>query len=246
MGRRQNRESGCPVEDHRDYDIAPYETLLRAAAPGEGGAEAAAGGGVFGMAKGALDSSMQSMGIGKEEEELVRGTATGPRTCESNSDSLPHRLCSMDLCEVFSPPRVGKEATKFGMKAGDAMDLTTGGDFNIPEHRREAEKYVDREKPLVLIGSPPCVAFSQLQTLIPESQRKANQLAEGIRHMDFMVKLYRKQVEGDRVFIHENPAHAKSWALPGIKKMMRELGVDVIETDQCMFGLKTWGLLRPN
>ena len=23
--------------------------------------------------------------------------------------------------------------------------------------------------------------------------------------------------------------------------MMRELGVDVVETDQCMFGLKTWG-----
>eukprot|EP01045_Picozoa_sp_COSAG04_P020091 COSAG04_NODE_2021_length_4981_cov_8.331012_3_plen_219_part_00 len=39
-----------------------------AAAPGEGGAEATAGGGVFGMAKGALDSSMQSMGIGKKEE----------------------------------------------------------------------------------------------------------------------------------------------------------------------------------
>ena len=61
----------------------------------------------------------------------------------------------MDLCEVFSPPRVGKEATKFGMKAGDAMDLTTGWDFNIPEHRRKAEEYVDQEKPLVLIGSPP-------------------------------------------------------------------------------------------
>ena len=110
------------------------------------------------------------------------------------------------------------------------MDLTTGWDFNIPEHRRKAEEYVNKEEPLVLIGSPPCVAFSQLQTLIPESQRKANQLAEGIRHMEFVAKLYRKQVEGGRVFIHENPAHAKSRALPCIRKMMRELGVDVVET----------------
>ena len=86
-------------------------------------------------------------------------------------------------------PRVGKEASKFGMDVGDAMDLTTGWDFNIPDHRRRAEEYVDKEKPLVLIGSPPCVAFSQLQTLIPDSQRKANQLAEGIRHMEFMTIL---------------------------------------------------------
>ena len=150
----------------------------------------------------------------------------------------------MDVCEVFSPPRVGKEATKFGMKPGDAMDLTTGWDFNLASHRAKAEEYVDKEKPLVLIGSPPCVAFSQLQSLIPDSDRKARQLAEGTRHMEFVVKLYKKQVEGGRIFIHENPAHAKSWALPCIRKMTRQMGVDVVETDQCMFGSKTWGSSR--
>ena len=59
--------------------------------------------------------------------------------------------------------------------------------------------------------------------------------------MEFVVKLYRRQVEAGRVFIHENPAHATSWALPVIRKMMKEVGVDVVEADQCMFGLKTWG-----
>ena len=59
--------------------------------------------------------------------------------------------------------------------------------------------------------------------------------------MEFTVKLYRKQVEGGRVFLHENPSHAKSWALPCIKRMMREIGVDVVEADQCMYGLHTWG-----
>ena len=145
------------------------------------------------------------------------------------------------MCEVFSPPRVGPEATKFGLKAGDAMDLTTGWDFTRDEDCRRAEEYVDREQPLVLIGSPPCVAFSQLQSLIPDSERKAKQLAEGIKHMEFMAKLYKKQVDGGRIFLHENPAHAKSWALPCIKKLMREMGVFVVEADQCMFGLKTWG-----
>ena len=76
------------------------------------------------------------------------------------------------------------------------------------------------------------MAFSQLQTFVKDSERKANQLAEGIRHMEFVVKLYRKQVEGGRVFIHENPAHAKSWALPCIRKMIQQMDVDVVEADQ--------------
>ena len=69
----------------------------------------------------------------------------------------------------------------------------------------------------MLIGSPPCVAFSQLQTLIPDSQREVKQLAEGIKHMEFMARLYKQQVDGRRIFLHENPAHAKPWALPCIK-----------------------------
>ena len=112
----------------------------------------------------------------QEEEDRTSGTAARPAGRESDSCSLVQRLCSVDVCEVFSPPRVGKEATKFGMKPGDSMDLTTGWDFNLASHRAKAEEYVDKEKPLVLIGSPPCVAFSQLQSLIPDSDRKARQL----------------------------------------------------------------------
>ena len=148
---------------------------------------------------------------------------------------------SIDVCEVFSPPTVSQEAVNQGLEVGDAMDLTTGWDFNLESHRRQAEAYVDEQKPLVLIGSPPCVAFSQLQALIPDSQRKARQLAEGIRHMEFVAKLYKKQIEAGRLFLHEQPAHARSWALPCIRNILREAGVEVAEADQCMYGLKTWG-----
>ena len=90
------------------------------------------------------------------------------------------------------------------------MDLTTGWDFTKEADRTQAEEYLDKEKPLVLIGSPPCTAFSQLQALIPDSQRKERQLAEGIQHMRFMCRLYRKQVDAGRLFLHENPAGATS------------------------------------
>ena len=92
------------------------------------------------------------------------------------------------MCEVFSPPRVGLDAAKFGVGVGDALDFTTGWDFNKEEDRQRAEAYLDKEEPLVPIGSPPCVAFSQLQSLIPDSDRKRKQLAEGVRHMEFVVK----------------------------------------------------------
>ena len=96
----------------------------------------------------------------------------------------------------------------------------------------------------MVIGSPPCVALSQLHTLVPDSDRKADQFAECSRHMEFMAKIYRMQVDGCRLFLHENPAHAKSWVLPAIRKLMREAGVEVVEADQCMYGLKTWGNSR--
>ena len=140
---------------------------------------------------------------------------------QDRSSDLVYRICHVDVSEVFSPPRVCLEAAKFGLIAGDAMDLTTGWDFTRQDHRREAERRIDEQKPLVLIGSPPCTAFSQLQSLSPASDRKEITLQEGIEHMRFVVTLYEKQVEAGRVFVHENPARAKSWALPEIRKMMR-------------------------
>ena len=126
-------------------------------------------------------------GRGDEEDGAPSGPSpSAPRIPESE---LIHRLCSVDVAEVFSPPRVSSEAAKFGLMAGEAMDLTTGWDFNRKEDRGKAEEYVDKVKPLVLIGSPPCVAFSQLQSLIADSERKREQLREGIRHKEFVAKL---------------------------------------------------------
>ena len=64
--------------------------------------------------------------------------------------------------------------------------------------------------------------------------------------MRFVVTLYEKQIKAGREFVHENPARAKSWALPEIRKMMRKSGVGVYEADQCMYGLKTWDKLALN
>ncbi len=153
-----------------------------------------------------------------------RHGSLGPACGPTGSSELVHRICNVDMCEVFSPPRVGKEARKYGLEPGEAMGLTTGWDFNLRSHQEMLEQYIDDHKPLVVIGSPPCTPFSQLQTFRPDSRNKREKLAEGIKYMEFVFKLYEKQVEGGRVFIHENPAQATSWALPVIRQIMEEMG----------------------
>ena len=46
------------------------------------------------------------------------------------------------------------------------------------------------------------------------------------------------------MFVHENPAHAIPWAPPCFRRLTREDVVDVVEADQYMFGLETWGRNR--
>ena len=91
----------------------------------------------------------------------------------------------------------------------------------------------------MIIGSPPCVAFSQLQSLVQDSERKAEQLAEGIQHMQFMAKLYKKQMDAGRLFLHEHPACATSSKQTCILHIMSCSGVRRITNDQCQFEQKT-------
>ena len=55
-------------------------------------------------------------------------------------------------------------------------------------------------------------------------------------------ELYKQQVKEGRWFLHIHPASATSWSLKDITDVMDMEGVDVTAADQCMFGLKTWGM----
>ena len=94
------------------------------------------------------------------------------------------------------------------------MDLTTGWDFNLESHRDMAEKYVDKHLPLVVIGSPPCTPFSQLQACSSNSKTKAEKWREGVRLMEFVVRLDRKQLDAGRIFIHEKPGTCRVMGTP--------------------------------
>ena len=74
-------------------------------------------------------------------------------------------LASADVVEVFSPERVGEMCKKFGLEQGAAMDLKNGYDFDLAKDRARCWEEIEKSAPLLVIGSPPCTLFSQLQEI---------------------------------------------------------------------------------
>ena len=77
----------------------------------------------------------------------------------------PGQINKVDVMEVYPPPRVTVEANKFGLKAGEALDLVTGYVFSKVEDRDKVWEIIDRDQPALVVGSPECRMFSGLQNL---------------------------------------------------------------------------------
>lgn len=151
------------------------------------------------------------------------------------------RRISLDVVEMYNPPRVAVEANKFRLRVGESMDLVTGWDFSKREHRHKAMQYIDKLKPKLIVGSPMCTILSSLQNLSGWNSEKERRWREDRGHLAFMGSVYQKQVKEGRWFLHEHPAAATSWSLNEITKVMEMKGVQTVVGDQCMYGLKTWG-----
>ena len=76
------------------------------------------------------------------------------------------------VSEIDSAPRMtvmARRRRKYGIEPEVSLDLTTNDDtgkpwdFNNPRQQLRAEKLLDEQRPLLLIGSPMCTAFSRLQ-----------------------------------------------------------------------------------
>ena len=117
----------------------------------------------------------------------------------------------VDISEVFSPPRVTEMAAKYGLKPGDAFDLTTGWDFDLNKDRERAHQILSATKPKLIIGSPCCTMFSNLQHLSGWSDKKEIRLTTAKRHLEFVCQIYKDQVDRGGWFVHEHPASASSW-----------------------------------
>ena len=124
------------------------------------------------------------------------------------------------------------------------MDLLTGWDFDKESDRKAAIKYVKEVKPWLVIGSPMCTMFSQLMNLNwnkskERDDKMRDMLGRAIRHVEFMIVIYRMQIDGGRYFLHEHPLSATSWKLDEVRKLVAEPGVLTTTADQCEYGVKS-------
>jgi hypothetical protein len=138
-------------------------------------------------------------------------------------------------------------ARMWGIMPGMSLDLISVDpedgmpwDFNITEKRDKAEALVAKGSAMLIIGSPMCSAFSQLQSLYCRRrgpEKVENMIRDGVKHLRFCAKLYRIQMEQGLYFIHEHPAQAKSWQDPEIDKLVRDYRVKTVTGNMCMFGM---------
>ena len=154
----------------------------------------------------------------------------------------------IEVAEVYSPPRVTEMAHQMGLKVGWSLDITTvdvdgrNGDFNEVEMRNTAVRKLLEDEPLLLIGSPMCIAFGTMNNLnypkmCPEEVKR--RMEHGRRHLEFCAKLYAMQWRAGRYFLHEHPEGASSWHEDCIVKLFKKEGVVKVNGDQCMYSLRS-------
>ena len=154
------------------------------------------------------------------------------------------------VSEIYSPPRV-TAATKLlpelGCVPGFALDLTTVDaqgrpwDFDDADTRMRARAMVEQEKPLLLVGSPMCRAYSAWQRLNAAKRDPAvvaRELVKAKVHLAFCMELYEVQRSAGRYFLHEHPAQASSWQEDVVQAVEAMEGVFKTTVDQCQYGME--------
>jgi hypothetical protein len=154
------------------------------------------------------------------------------------------------VTEIYSPPRVAAAAEKhasLNVKAGVSYDLLTCAsdglpwDFSKGGARARCRREIAQQKPMLVVGSPPCTPFSAWNVNMNypkmDSEDVRRRRAEGMVHLAFSAEIYATQVRGGRYFLHEHPATADSWAQDPMNKVLGMKGVDTVVGDMCSFGM---------
>ena len=95
----------------------------------------------------------------------------------------------------------------------------------------------------VVILSPPCTIFSELQRLWNFKRMLKETFdakwAEGMLFLEHAMLCCTCQHNAGRAFVFEHPARASSWKTAVVQAVMKLPGVFLVTFDQCMLGLCT-------
>ena len=80
------------------------------------------------------DESLKARWLTDDERMGMSSTQMEKDMSEEDRKILASMLLGVDITEVYSPERIARVATEFGLVAGSSMDLTNGWDFARSDH----------------------------------------------------------------------------------------------------------------
>lgn len=144
------------------------------------------------------------------------------------------------VAEVYSPRRLLNSTAKLRLRGDLSADLLTGWDLRQEHRRFDLVKEVLARRPHVLMISPPCTMFSQLQAsnwFRMDRPKREQQWVEATAHLHFSMFLCYLQAKNGRGFIFEHPRGALSWQNPQVVSLQRRTPTLLCCFDMCRFGL---------
>ena len=150
------------------------------------------------------------------------------------------------VAEVYNPKVFTTKATKHRLIPGKAFDLVLGDNLLSAGARRSVMNYLQHDRPRLVVVSPPCRPFSQLQNLSLDSRYKnpvrmqeyMKKLSEGKRLLQFACQVCQLCSSLGLTFLFEHPWAAKSWQEKCLRRVKKLDGVCLVRGDQCQFGLR--------
>ena len=150
------------------------------------------------------------------------------------------------VAEVYNPKVFTTKATKHRLISGKAFDLVLGDNLLSAGARRSVMNCLRHDRPGLVVVSPPCGPFSQLQNLSLDSRNKnpvrtqeyMKKLSEGKRLLQFACQVCELCSSLGLTFLFEHPWAAKSWQEKCLRRVKKLDGVCLVRGDQCQFGLR--------
>ena len=147
----------------------------------------------------------------------------------------------VDFVELFNPGNFKEQRSN--LVAGGTYDVQVNPavDLTRDSVRQQVWRDIEREDSLILLGAPPCTAFSPMQNInqkhhIGEAWEKRRQ--EGMDLLIFATQCYWDQIERRMFFLHEHPATASSWNVDEVLELAAHPGVYVVTGDMCRWGMR--------
>eukprot|EP00971_Amphidinium_carterae_P016548 326784-Amphidinium_carterae.1 len=128
-------------------------------------------------------------------------------------------LCGCDVAESrFTQELLGKRS--YGLQPGFFIDLTAMRDdsnywdLGRDEDQQMLNELQEKERPQLLIGSPPCTSFCPLLRLSKSEDEIQEARSEGVAHLRVCIDAYTRQLQNGCHFLHEHPAYSASCKEP--------------------------------